>query len=137
MSTTKIARRQFLVTVDGIAGTFMTKTGGNVTSDSTKVYDGGSAVPQILASLAEVDNVTISRSWDMNRDPAVVKALTAKVGSWETTITMQQTDRDFNKIGDPITYAGCLLVALNYPEYDATSGDAATFDLEFAVASVA
>lgn len=137
MSTTKVARRQWLVTVAGIAGTFTTKTGGNITAANSKVFDGGSPTPQILSGIPEVDNVTVGRPWDSNRDASIVKTLRPKVGSFETTITIQQTDRDFNAIGDPIVYAGALLVGLTFPEADSSSGDASTFDLEFAVASVA
>ena len=38
-------------------------------------------------------------------------------------------------IGDPVVYPDALLVAVNEPEADSGSGDAAVFELEFAVAS--
>ena len=51
------AQRQFLVKVSGIDGYFMTKSGGNISSDTTKVYDGGAFTPDVIASPPAAEDV--------------------------------------------------------------------------------
>ena len=46
----KAAQRQFLVKVGKIPGYFATKSGGNVSADVNKVYDGGSLKPDPSSS---------------------------------------------------------------------------------------
>jgi hypothetical protein len=132
----KSAQRQFLVKVSGIDGLFATKTGGDVTADANKVYDGGTLVPDVVAAPAEVDNVTVGRPYDPTRDASVLKRYRALVGRWETTLSCTPTDRDLIAVADPVVYSKALLVGVTEPEYDASSGDGATYELEFAVGGV-
>lgn len=132
----KSAQREFLVKVAGLDGYFMTKSGGNLSSDTNKVYDGGNTVPEVIAAPAEVENVTVSRAYDKQRDPRLLTDLRRRVGKWTTTISVTPTDADLVPIEDPTVYSNALLVGLNEPEADASGGDAATYELEFAVASV-
>lgn len=128
----KSAQRQFLVTV-GNLGLFATKGGGNVTSELTKVYDGGQLRPDLISGPSEADNITVSRPYDPVRDAPIIKRLRQQVGSYTVTLSVQQTDRNLAKVGSPTVYADALLVGLTEPEFDAGSGDAAMFELEFAV----
>lgn len=133
----KIAQRQYLVKVAGIAEYFTTKSGGDISSDSTPVYDGGILNPtETLTGPAEIDNLTVSRAWDSRRDAAIVKTLRTRVGEFETSISVTPTDRSLRPIGPPVVYSGCVLVGLTEPEYDATSGDASEFELEFTARTV-
>lgn len=129
----KSAQRQFLVSVSGIPGYFMTKGGGNITSDTNKVYDGGSTVPDVLAGPAEADNITVSRGYDPTRDAALLTRLRQRVGRFEATISVTPTNRDMVAISKPTVYPKALLVGLTEPESDASSGEAATYELEFAI----
>jgi hypothetical protein len=129
----KSSQRQFLVKVNGIEGFFMTKTGGNVSSEVTKAYDGGSAVPDLIAAPKEVENVTVSRGFDPDRDAGLLQSLRAKVGVFETILTVTPTDRDYAASADPVVYSPALLVNLNEPEVAADSGELATYELVFAV----
>lgn len=132
----KSAQRQFLVKVSGIDGYFMTKSGGNISADSTKVYDGGVTKPDILSATPEVENISVSRAFDQFRDGPVLAKMRGRVGRFVTTVSVTPTDRDLVAIGSPVVYSDALLVGLNEPEADASSGDAATFEMEFAVSSV-
>lgn len=132
----KSSQRQFLVKVQGIDGNFMTKTGGNSSSDVTKAYDGGSAVPDLIAAPKDVENVTVTRGFDPIRDGGLLQTLRSKVGVFTTTISVTPTDRDYAAVIDPIVYSPALLVGLNEPEVAADSGDLATFELVFAVGDV-
>jgi hypothetical protein len=133
----KSAQRQFLVKVSGIDGYFANKTGGNVTAGTTKVYDGGNLVPDVMSSPSEVDNITVSRAFDLIRDEAIVTLLRTQVGRWRTTISVTPTNEDLMATGKPVVYADALLVGFTELEVDASGGDAATYELEFAVSSVA
>lgn len=133
----KAAQRQFLCKVSGIDGYFATKTGGDISSDASDVYDGGSLTPEKLASPATTDDVTVGRPYDPNRDQDVINRLRPLVGRWRTTVSVQPTDSDLVAVGRPSTYANALLIGLTEPEVDASSGDAAVFELTFAVESVA
>lgn len=129
----KSAQRQFLVKVAGIDGFFAGKSGGDISADTNKVYDGGSDVPDVLAGPAEADNITVTRSFDLQRDDPVLRQLRKRVGRWSTTVSITPTDRDLIAIGTPQVYPEALLVGMTELEVDASSGDAAEFELEFAV----
>jgi hypothetical protein len=129
----KASQRQFLVKAAGIEGYFMTKSGGNISSDTNKVYDGGKTEPEVIASPAEADDVTISRGFDPYRDGPILADLRRRVGRFRTTVSVTPTDEDLVAIGEPTVYPDALLTGLNEPEHDAGSGDAATFELTFAI----
>lgn len=130
------AQRQFLVSIDKVAGKFMTKSGGGITSDSTKIYDGGSTVPTIIASPFEVENITVSRAYDQARDEPILQNLRNQVGRFVTTITVQPTDADLVAVGKATVYADAVLVGITEPEYDSGVGDVAMVELEFACKTV-
>lgn len=129
----KAAQRQFLVAVSGIAGYFATKTGGEVSADATRVYDGGQPQPDLLSAPAQADNVTVGRPYDPLRDQPVITTLKQRVGRSRHTVSVIPTDEDLIAIGPPTIYANALLVRVGEPEADAASGDAATYELEFAI----
>lgn len=132
----KSSQRQALVKAQGIEGYFMTKTGGNITAEVTKAYDGGSSVPDLIAAPKDVDNVTISRGFDPIRDGQLLRVLRGKVGVFQTTLTVTPTDRDYATVDEPIVYAPALLVGVTDIEVDAASGDLQTYELVFAVGDV-
>jgi hypothetical protein len=131
----KASARQFLVKVEGIDGYFATKQGGNVSSDVTKAYDGGSLTPDIVTAPPTAENVTVTRHYDPDRDDTVMRTLLPLVGAWETTVSVTPTDADLVAAAPPRTYPKARLVGVTEPEVDSGSGDAAMFGLEFAIAN--
>lgn len=127
--------RQFLVKVEGIEGYWSQKSGGNITSDASKAYDGGSLQPDIITAPPQAENITVMRNYKPSRDAALMSRLRQLVGSWSTTVSVTPTDAAMVAIAPPTVYAGAVLVGLTEPESDASSGDASTFGLEFAVAN--
>lgn len=113
----------------------MTKTGGELTSDTTKVFDGGSVQPDVLAGPPQASNIVLTRAYDVDRDGPIIKALKSRVGTFQATISVTPTDRNLNVTDTPATYPNALLVSLQEPDADASSGDAATYQLEFAVSA--
>lgn len=135
MGDPKSAQRQFLVKVAGISGYFMTKTGGNITAETSKVRDGGSDQPDVIPGPAEAEDVTVSRPFSVARDGNLLPDLRRKVGSWVTTVSVTPTDANLVPVGTATVYSDAILTGVNEPEVDANSGDAATFELTFAVGS--
>lgn len=131
----KSSQRQSLVKVSGIEDYFASKSGGNITADSSKVYDGGQVTPDVMTGPAEADNITVSRPYDLARDEPVLRRLRKVVGTWTTTVSVTPTDKDLIATAQPQVYANAVLVGLTEPEVDASSGDAKTYELEFAVGS--
>lgn len=133
----KAAQRQFLVTVDGIAGTFAGRSGGEVTADATKVWDGGETKPEVIAAPAEVGDLTLTRPYDPLRDQEILTRLVALVGQWRTTVSSQPLEANMvaSRV-EPRVYPNALLIGVREPESDASSGDAADYELTFAVGSI-
>lgn len=135
----KAANRQFLVKIDGATNGWeywATKSGGEVTADSNKVWDGGSLIADVLASPAEVGDLTIARPFDPDRDQPMLNQLILVVGQWRTTISVQPTYADLTAARvKPRVFSNSLLTGVREPEPDASSGDASDLELTFAVGS--
>jgi hypothetical protein len=133
----KAAKRQFLVKVDGIDGYWAGKSGGDITADTNKVYDGGSRRPDVISSPPNADDVVCTRPYDPLRDQVMINQLKERVGTWRTTVSVSPTEADLTVArvaGD--VYSDALLIGLVSPEVDASSGDAAEVELTFAVGAV-
>ena len=116
---------------------FATFSGGRSSADVTKVWSGGSLIPDLLSAPTEVENITLSKPWDPATDSALLIALRDKVGELVTSVTVTDTDRDLAPSTTSRTFNECLLVGVTEPEVDAASGDAASWEIEFAVKSIA
>lgn len=129
------AQRQFLIRVAGVDGYFATRRGGEVTADSSREFDGGSLVPEVLTSPAQPGDLTVGRGYKPARDDAVLRVLRPRVGRWRTSVSVQPTDRDLVAVGRPTVYHG-ILTGVSDPEADSNSGDPARLELTFAIESV-
>lgn len=125
--------RQQLVEVAGIPGYMATKQGGEISADTSQVWDGGASKPENLAGPASTDNITVGKPYRSALHGPILKRLAKQVGRWRTTISVYDTDPDLGPVGEPTVYANALLVRLARPELDAGSSDASAFELEFAV----
>lgn len=133
----KASRRQFLVTISGIPGRYVSRSGGESSAPVSKAYDGGERVPDLVGGLPEVSNVVCGRHFDPDRDAALVARLRLAVGNFTATIQVQPTDFDFVPTGPATVYPAALLTRVGDVQPDAESGDLARYELEFAVAAVA
>lgn len=136
MAAPHSAQRMFRIYVSGISGYWATKSGGETSSETTPYWDGGSLRPEQLAAPAQRGNITVSRAYHRDRDYAILAKARQQVGRWRTTISVQPTNEDLVSAGKPTVYSDALLVRVSEPDYDASGGDAATWELEFAVSSV-
>lgn len=117
---------------------FAQVSGGEVQSSVEKVYDGGSTFPQVLPSVIEVGDVTVTRHFDPTEDGGVIDYYRDKVGKQRFRIDIKYTDADGNVISTSKTrqYTDCILVNITEPEGDSSSGGPATFSLTFSVGKV-
>lgn len=133
----KSSKMQFLTKVDGIDGYWAAFSGGEISSDTNKVRDGGVLKPDVLAGPPETDDLTLTRPYDAARDQPMINELKKRVGVWRTTISKTPTAPDLTVLNVPAdVYSDALLIKVKPPESDANSGDAAEVELTFAVGGV-
>jgi hypothetical protein len=133
----KTSQRHFLVYVNGIPGPFATQEGGETEAAVTKVWDGGKKKPDLLSEPPDTSNLVMGRPYSPDEHQPIIDRLRPLAGQWRTTVTKQPTDPDFTPIGKPITYPNSLLVRMSEPELDASSGEAARWEVEFATSGAA
>lgn len=136
---TKAAARQFLVTVGALGNrTFATFSGGDKAAETSKWYDGGATVPDVLAGPAETSDVTVTNGFDPELDSALLQTLKSQVGVLRTTITKMPLHGDMSRVAGakPDVYTNALLKTMTPAEADANSGDVAVYELTFAVADL-
>jgi len=128
------AQRQALIKVDGIDGYFAQKTGGEVTAEANKAYNGGQRRPEVVAAPPETGDVVVTRPFDPDLHQDLGERLKKVVGVWETTISITPTKTDLTAARvTPTVHPKALLTGVRMPEWDAGSGDVADFELTFAV----
>lgn len=134
----KIAQRQFLTKIAGVDGFWATFSGGEVSVEHTRQFDGGAKVPDLLTGNPQISDVTVSRGYDPVRDAPIRSQLMrglAEGRSFRTTITRTPTDEDFSPIGAPEVYE-VQLKSVTPSDADANSADAARLQLVFSTRSV-
>lgn len=135
----KSAARHFLISVTGPGGInfgmFAKKTGGNPKSDVSRVWDGGEDVPDILTSPPTYDDLTVGRPFEVARDVPMLQKARPLVGGDETWgVRVQPTNARFEALSAATDYS-CRLIGTTDPDADASSGDATSCELMFAVRS--
>lgn len=146
----KISQRQVVAKVIPLSGkggsdestnTFSTSertyfsqvSGGEIQASVEKVYDGGATFPEVLPSVIEVGDVTVTRHYDPAVDAPVISKYRDKVGKKYFRVEVITLDADGNQTGYTRKYENCILVNITEPDGDASSGGPATFSLTFSV----
>jgi hypothetical protein len=109
-------------------GTFDTWEGGNVTADNTKHRRGNMGEQVAIGGPVTIDDLTVSRDYDLTRDNKNSHWLSKAVGKARVVATKSYLDSDGVKFGDPIVITG-VLIGYNEPDADSDSGDVAMFEL--------
>ena len=117
-------------------GYFANVSGGEITAAVEKVYDGGEKFPETLCAPSEIGDVTVTRTYDADRDGPALKLLRGMVGSTYYNINVFDMDCDLKVYGTERVYPNALLVGLTEPEGDAASGAPATYSLTFSISQV-
>lgn len=120
------------VVIDGVDyGVFDKLTGGSGDSEEAKYRPGGMGHQIALGGSQTVENVTVSRYFDLDRDGPVYKRWMARRGRARATITKQPLDIDGNAFGEPLVYGQAVLKQVTPPDHDSQSNDVAMVELEF------
>jgi hypothetical protein len=109
-------------------GVFDTWEGGNVTADNTKHRRGGMGEQVAIGGPVTIEDVTISRDYDLARDNINAHWLSEAVGRGRVTATKYYLDADGLPYGHPIIITG-ILIGYNEPASDSDSGDVAMFEI--------
>lgn len=109
-------------------GIFDTWEGGNVTADNTKHRRGGMGEQVAIGGPVTIEDVTISRDYDLQRDLKNAHWLSTAVGKGRVVAHKQYKDADGNDYGKPIVITG-VLIGYNEPNADSDSGDVAMFEI--------
>lgn len=133
---TKSAESHFLVYVGGIETPFAVKTGGEVSGDVTRVFDGGATEPDLIPGRRMVGNLVLSRPYARQRDQSIIDRLTPRVLVERRPITVQPTDADLIADGPATTYPDCLLMRVTPPAVNAAGTDGAMWEMEWSAPRV-
>ena len=114
---------------------FSQVSGGEIQASVEKVYDGGATFPEVLPSVIEVGDVSVTRHYDPTTDAPTISYYKNKVGKQYFRVEILTLDADGTQTGYTRKYENCILVNITEPDGDASSGAPATFSLTFAVSS--
>jgi hypothetical protein len=123
------------VVIDGIGtipGPWQAVTGGGITAPDNKVNPGHMQTPEVLGGTASIDNIVVRRLYKLEEVHVLRESIEAKVGVGTGSVTRLLLDRNKKVFGRGIT-RNCLLIRCEVSDYDATSDDATTLELEFSV----
>lgn len=120
-----------------VDGKFAQVSGGEITANVEKIYDGGALTPEVLCAPAEIGDITVTRHFDVDRDGGPLRKLRQVVGQVYYDVSIFTLDCDLaNDKADRI-YHRALLVGISEPDGDSASGAPATYSLTFSVGAVA
>lgn len=109
-------------------GTFDTWEGANVTADNTKHRRGAMGQQVAIGGPVTIEDLTVSRDYDLARDIPNRQFLSSGVGKARVTAKKTYLDSDGHAFGRPFVING-VLIGYNEPNGDSDSGDVAMFEL--------
>jgi len=109
-------------------GTFDTWEGANVTAENTKHRRGGMGQQVAIGGPVTIEDLTVSRDYDLTRDNPLAHWLSRAVGRGQASATKQYLDADGTAYGNPIIITG-VLIGYNEPNADSDAADVAMFEL--------
>jgi hypothetical protein len=130
MTGTRADTRHVTVSIAGRhLGTFDYKEGGQVDSDTVSHKPGGMGEKVSLGGSRTVENVTLRRLYDLQRDHVISQLYINWVGKAQVVIVDQPLDPDGHPFGAPIQYRGTLK-RFQFPTHDSNSSDPAVLEIE-------
>jgi hypothetical protein len=122
------------VTIDGLdtGGVWEKKTGGAIDSDDTKIYPGARQAPQSLGGKQLPENITLVRTFDLDRDLPKIKGWMNRAGKASVVVKDQPLDADDNAFGAPLVQSGKLKMVSGI-DRDSEDSGAAQVSLEVSI----
>jgi len=133
----KSSKRHYIVTIEGIPGTWRTFSGGGGEAEITLDYDGGADKPDMIGGVPEYADIEVVRTVDPVTDASWLEPLKRGIAKETRTITQQPTDANLVAIGKPTVFPACLLRGYSEVETDAGSSDPAEVTLTWATSGPA
>ena len=138
MTLKPILQKQFLVIIDKLQATYWTKVTRPKKSRETADYnDGQTGTIKKVLGFTSLDNVTLSKPFDPEKDKAITDWLTQmdkNVGNGERfSVSIQPVAADTQGTvikGATFTLTGCQIVSFSAPEVDRMGSSMAMLDLE-------
>lgn len=125
-----------IVTVAGRSlGEFMTRKGGKTTGEPKKARSGGSRKMKSYGVLADHDDITATRVYEVGREPVQVGWLRSQSGRAPASLAEFPIDLDDVVIGDPTIYVG-MLMSVDDGEVDVDSDDLRMLELGIQVTDI-
>lgn len=109
-------------------GVWDTWEGANVTADNTKHRRGGMGPQVAVGGPVTIEDLTVSRDYDLGRDHQHAHWLSTAVGRGRVTASKLYLDDDGIAFGVPIVITG-VLIGYNQPPGDSDSSDVAMVEL--------
>jgi len=103
-------------------GVFDTWEGGNVTSDNTKHRRGALGIQISIGGPKSIDDITITRDYDLARDHQHAHWLSGCVGRARGVFRKQPLDDNSVAYGAPLVLQG-VIIGYNHPSHDSDSSD--------------
>lgn len=116
-------------------GTFDTMSGGEPDSEEAKRRPGNMGRTKSYGGPQTVENVVISRVYELDRDDPIMSVLLPQRGRSDMVVVKQSLDVDGNPFGTPWVYTGTFK-RIGPTEPDSDSNDPAMFELELSSAEV-
>lgn len=132
----KASQFQFLITVAGWPGFFVSRTGGDTQANVQKVYDGGALQPDLVSGRPMTNNVVATRHFDPDRDGPLRARYKSQVGKYRTTVSVQPCTPDLIPTGPADVYPDAVLSRMGTPGANAQSDDPSEYEIEFTVGRV-
>jgi hypothetical protein len=132
-----ISTSQFLITISGYPNPiyFSKKVGGHAKRSSAEYNDGLTRSNKKVLSPKTVDDLTLSRAYDPDVDPAFAQFLEdyCPRANGDLVITVQAIElcTDSNPIGQPFIYSGCQYLGTELPDVDRAASEAAMINYLF------
>lgn len=111
-------------------------SGGEITANVEKVYDGGALHPDVLCAPSEIGDITVTRFYsDVDQGP--LRKARQMVGQVYYDIQVFILDCDLKNSQPDRVYTKALLVGISEPDGDSSSGAPASYSMTFSVGAVA
>ena len=121
------------VTVDGQPLGVFDKLSGGDSQATTVKYRPGGMVPEIdLGGPTAIQDITVTRLYDLARDHVLAKGLVAKNGRARAVVSQQPLDPFGAPYGAPIVRGG-VLKGVKFPTADSMSQAASMLELDVSV----
>lgn len=115
-------------------GPFNAEEGGNATADGSKVRRGGTRQRRALGGVKDVEDITLTRDYDLARDHNNIHWLYNATGSARGVIKWFPLDDNDRPYGRPFNQTG-VLIGCTKPGLDMDSSDPAELVLVFSMDS--